>query len=269
MSPGGWLSDQLGLPIHHMTPRVLLRRFPRLFDVAKGLSRPLGNRTPLYSLLDALLPRHTPVSFIQLGAHDGLAHDPYREFILRRNFTGVLVEPLPFLFHRLVNNYRHKAAGRRWRPTGRIVFQNCAVAYPPGRFTLYTIREEALSELPDGAYLSLLACFSREQLLSHLPSPAYSDQVMPVDVPGCTVEDLMRTHAFASFDCMFLDIEGYEAQVLLSMDYSVVRPKLIAYENINLLDRAAELERHLRSKGFVLHSLPQETVAVLPAWQHH
>ena len=102
--------------------RNALRHSPLLFDRAKALSRVLGNRTELYSCLAKHIPRQKHISFIQIGAADGLLHDPYREFILRKNLHGVLVEPLPAQFKRLQRNYRRKKG---------VSFANCAVSYPP------------------------------------------------------------------------------------------------------------------------------------------
>ena len=32
-------------------------------------------------------------SFVQVGAHDGVMHDPLRKFILNNNWQGILIEP--------------------------------------------------------------------------------------------------------------------------------------------------------------------------------
>jgi hypothetical protein len=76
-----------------------IKRRPRLYDFVMFLSRRvLLRRTPAFMVLDQFsraLGRG--VSFIQVGAGDGLRRDPIREFIVRDNWTGVMIEPLPRL----------------------------------------------------------------------------------------------------------------------------------------------------------------------------
>jgi hypothetical protein len=76
-----------------------IKRRPRLYDFVMFLSRRvLLRRTLAYMVLDQFsgaLGRC--VSFIQVGASDGLRRDPLREFIVRDNWTGVMIEPLPRL----------------------------------------------------------------------------------------------------------------------------------------------------------------------------
>src|SRR4051812_39591630 len=41
----------------------------------------------------------------QVGANDGVIHDPVREIISDLSLPAILVEPLPDLFERLLKNY--------------------------------------------------------------------------------------------------------------------------------------------------------------------
>ena len=43
--------------------------------------------------------------FIQVGANDGISHDPLRAYIERYHWRGILVEPQPRVFARLCRNY--------------------------------------------------------------------------------------------------------------------------------------------------------------------
>ena len=240
--------------------RHFLRKSPLLFDAAKAVSRRLGNRTLLYSFLTKHIPRDRDVTFIQIGAGDGLVHDPYREFILRDNLRGVLVEPLPFQFTRLRRNYSRKR---------NVVFLNCAVSYPPGTIQLFTLDEKFLGQNRGRDLLLLQAATSRERLLESLSIVGLRNAekyVVELLVPGRTIEDIMAKENYSSFDCLFLDLEGYEPHVLLNLDYSVSKPKLIAYEHIYLGQSAERIQLRLEEMGFRLIKFSQDTVAVAGEW---
>src|SRR5271157_3744519 len=68
--------------------------------------------------------------FVQIGANDGVCCDPIREYVIKSHWRGLLVEPVPFLFRRLVENYRDEP---------QLIFENVAVAPHDGAMTLYTV----------------------------------------------------------------------------------------------------------------------------------
>jgi FkbM family methyltransferase len=195
-----------------------------------------------------------------MGAADGLLHDPYREFIIQKNMRGMLVEPLPFQYAKLQRNYSHKRG---------VTFVQCAVSYPPQKMELFILREAFLATLPNREMLALQASTSRTRFIESLKQcgvPDAEEHVVSIQVPGCTVEQLMAQNNLAWCDCLFLDLEGYEPNVLLNMDYVRIKPKLIAYENIHLGERSEQIRNHLMGMHFKLFDFPQDTVAVAKEW---
>jgi FkbM family methyltransferase len=240
--------------------RRLLRCTPLVFDATKAISRRFGNRTPLYSFLRKCIPRDRKVTFIQAGAADGLTHDPYREFILQGNLHGALVEPLPLQFRKLRRNYSRKK---------NVTFVNCAISYPPRAMKLFVLEEKFLARHPGREILLLQASTSREHLLSSLSIYGISgveNHILEVSVPGRSIEDIMVDAKFPSFDCIFLDLEGYEPRVLLHLDYRVVKPNVIAYEHIHLGQSTQIVRQHLELMGFSLFEFSQDTVALARRW---
>ncbi len=239
--------------------RDFLRKRPLLFDTVKAVSRICGNRTKLYDFLNRLLPQDEAVTFLQAGANDGITLDPYREFILRPNFRGVLVEPAPYPFKKLQAGYRHK--------TG-LHYEDCLISYPPGETVdFYTFSEEFLAGRLDACQLSMLSSLSSEQLAQALAGQQdCRPHIVRTQVTGRTIEQLMLKHGYTGFDCLFIDIEGYEPRVLLSMDYALVRPKMIAFESLHLGSALDEVRAHLGTAGFRLFEFDHEMIAVSAAW---
>ena len=71
--------------------------------------------------------------FIQVGANDGISHDPLRAYIERYHWSGILIEPQPRVFARLCRNYESQPQLR---------FVNAALAAQHGSATLYTVQTD-------------------------------------------------------------------------------------------------------------------------------
>ena len=96
-------------------------------------------------------------SFVQVGSNDGTHLDPLREEIVARKWTGVMIEPVPYLFDRLRLSYSG-AEGIR--------FLNAAISDHDGTQRLYYLPED-----PDDSTLppwyDTLASFRKDVILRH------------------------------------------------------------------------------------------------------
>ena len=70
--------------------------------------------------------------FVQIGAHDGVHYDPIRPFVEKYHWRGLLVEPQPEVYQRLVANYASEP---------QLMFAKAAVAPQNGKATLYTFKK--------------------------------------------------------------------------------------------------------------------------------
>jgi hypothetical protein len=62
-------------------------------------------RPKVASLLEALALSRKRVFFVQVGSNDADHGDPLRPFILTRRWSGIMIEPVPYVFERLRRNY--------------------------------------------------------------------------------------------------------------------------------------------------------------------
>src|SRR5262245_11123069 len=133
-----------------------LRARPRLYDTVRRFDlRWHPSRTFFHDFSRSLGGK---VTFLQVGANDGLRNDPIREFVVRDRWSGLLVEPLPDVFEMLQRNYRHVQGGR-------LVFVNAAVSDADGdALSFWTFRDDFLRTLPLEARLEHLrqSSFDRE-----------------------------------------------------------------------------------------------------------
>lgn len=230
-----------------------LRRYPRLFDCLNRVARRLGRTTELFKHLDRLLPSNSSYTFLQIGANDGISHDPFREFMIRQQTRGLAVEPVPDFFKELSDNYSAYP---------NVTLENCAIGYPAGRLPFYAYNTRFLRSKGDSKELAGLASFSREKLVHCLgPGEDQNACIQEIVIPVLTVEDVMMKHGFDRFDCLFMDCEGHEENILGRLDYDVVKPRLIVFEHTHYGERAERIEEHLAARGFVFTRLSHDTVA--------
>ena len=162
-----------------------------------------------------MLRRGAALSFVQIGANDGVFSDPIRDYILTRGWHGVLVEPQPDVFERLKGNYPGA--------DGRLRFEQLAIG-PAGTLTLY----RPPRGLADDWGLSVVSADPRVAARSLKIS---QDQLERIEVPSITLATLMERHAIDKLDVLQIDVEGLDWQILQTLDFSRLRPTLIQIES--------------------------------------
>ena len=98
-----------------------------------------------------------PVTFVQIGFTDGTTGDPLRAFTKAHGWSGVLVEPVPYVFSRLKQ-------GRGSNP--RLRFENAAISDHDGEVDFFHLRQRRIGEELPGWY-DQLGSFSLETILTH------------------------------------------------------------------------------------------------------
>ena len=93
--------------------------------------------------------------FIQIGSCDGTKEDMIRSYIKERHWSGILLEPVRYLFERLVRNY----AGEK-----NLIFENAAVSEEDGFRDFYYLKE---TNDPMPPYYNELGSFLKDNVLKH------------------------------------------------------------------------------------------------------
>jgi FkbM family methyltransferase len=191
------------------------------------------------------------VTFVQIGAFDGVTGDPIRPLVLENaGWTGVMVEPQPDAFERLQRNYAAQSQ--------RLQFLNAAISDEPNERTLFYIsqaQQEALG-LPDWA--SQLPSFSPEHLSKHFPHAKLASH----SVRTTTFEEAANLLPAGAVDVVVIDTEGHERVIIDTINLDRHRVTFVMFEHMHLseLDRCA-VERKLQEHGFSLKRFSRDTVA--------
>jgi hypothetical protein len=74
----------------------------------------------------------------------------------------------------------------------------------------------------------------------------------------------MERHRISEIDLLQIDAEGYDYEILKSIDFSTWSgPRLINYERVLLLDQEDECRAMLKAAGYKLALRGQDTLATL------
>jgi len=203
-----WLR-KLGYSLRWMPPRLL--------------SRPDQTIEVDFSMLAAhLMLTTTRPYFIGIGANDGVTHDPLYPFVRDFGWRGIMVEPIPEAFAALERNY----AG-----FGDVALVQAAIGLADGQSTIYTVEMSDQNSM----MMSLHSSFSRDMLLRGKQwHPNLETHVIEREVPLMSFPTLLAKANGQAVDVLKIDTEGYDLEILKSIDLSRLSPKLILAEHANL-----------------------------------
>ncbi|WP_348694554.1 FkbM family methyltransferase [Duganella fentianensis] len=158
---------------------------------------------------DVLLWRalqHVPNGFyIDVGANDPELHSVTKAFY-DAGWRGINIEPMP----------SYGAAFREQRP--RDINLNVAAGASSGSITLF--------DVPD---VNGWASTDAEVAANHR---AHGHAVVEHTVPLLTLTEICRQHVTGPVHFLKVDVEGFEADVLRGMDFSLCRPWIVVVEAI-------------------------------------
>jgi FkbM family methyltransferase len=159
-------------------------------------------------------------TIIQIGSHVGnTCNDPI--FNIAYNDTKlILVEPVPFLFEQLKNNYNKKFENNH-----NIIFINKAVSDFIGEIEM-TIPSEKndFSKFPWWA--SQLASVNNDHVLGHISNLL----VEKINVETTTINEIVKEYNIKQIDLLHTDTEGHDYTILMNYNFEI-KPKQIMFEH--------------------------------------
>jgi FkbM family methyltransferase len=211
------------------------------------------NLDPLNRVILEFGRSHPAAVFVQIGANDGQQRDPLRSNIANRAWSGVLVEPVPYVFERLRSHYEGHP---------RVVLENVAIADTDGLRQLYYLPESSDGHLPP--WYDALASFRKDVILKHEAMiPDVSQRITSIEVMCWTFETLCRHHSIDKLDAIQIDTEGYDFEIIKLIDLDKYGPNFLMFEHYHLdrAERSACLA-HLHSHGYEDLSDVMDTVCL-------
>ncbi len=197
----------------------------RRLGIQRCYSPPIVTRDPSIVVRSCLpfvvgheLLRNPQLTFLQIGAYDGVGEDDLRGLVLTHNLRGVLLEPQPAAFARLERTYRNQT---------NVTLLEAAIAEQPGVRDLYCKRGEA----------SMAASFDRDHLRRH---GIADSEIVTQKVVCQTVESALAAAGLTQVDLIQIDAEGYDWQIIRSINFERLRPKILRFEYRNMPPQDAD-----------------------------
>jgi FkbM family methyltransferase len=184
---------------------------------------PRKPRPKVATVLEAFALSRKNVFFVQIGSNDADHGDPLRPFVLAHHWSGIMTEPVPYVFERLNRNCGS-------RPD--FILENVAIAGQDGKTAFYYVER---SEDPLPQWYDQLGSFSVENILKHSALiPNLAERIVRLEVPCMTFESLCRKHHVEQIDLVHIDAEGYDFEIIKLIDFALHRPLALLYEHKHL-----------------------------------
>jgi FkbM family methyltransferase len=171
---------------------------------------------------------HGPeLTFIQVGAFDGVTVDPLRRYIDKYCWRGLLIEPQPGPANQLRQLYRGN---------DRISVIEAAIDCERGKRKLYTVESD---EVP--AWVRGMASFEKQHIMKHSALvPGLEGLIGEITVDVMPFNEVLNQLPATQLDLLQIDAEGADASLLILFPFDRLRPSIIHWEVKNLTKRQKE-----------------------------
>jgi FkbM family methyltransferase len=226
---------------------------------SRGYSVSFGEPATFAGILSAFERRRRDFFFVQIGAYDGLKSDPIQASVRKRHWRGILVEPQPDAFEKLKQNYRS---------IPNLIFVNAAIGASDGALPLYKLRDEFAHLFHDDH--RTLSSFDRRHVLKHLTKGVDTAGVLEtLEVPCLTLSSLFARYAVQTVDLLQIDAEGYDYEILKTVDFCKTKPRIIRFEHAHLdCNEKGECIKLLISQNYRVVTGAYDMIAFQSQWMY-
>ena len=194
-------------------------------------------------ILDYLFNQKKINYLIQIGANDGLRFDSLNHYIKKNKTKSLLVEPIKENFNDLKNNYKDFE---------NIIFENLAISVNNEISYLYKVNPLRLKNYSGDHFVGITS-FDKNHLIKH---GVKKKDIIKEEVNSISINNLIIKHALDRFDLLFVDAEGYDADIVGDfLKTSLIRPTII-FEYLHIPNnKLGNLINQLKEKKYIFFSL--------------
>ncbi len=255
--------------------KTLVQSVPPVFRILKWLQKPYLRvkgrcRSTIRSGLETLRDirfeylRHlcramtemvaSPV-FAKVGANDGTTDDPCSDLLLKSpNWQGLLIEPVPYCFERLK---------LKFTDSRRFKLDRAAVGPFSSDTIFYYVDSKAAENIPDlPGWYDQLGSFSRDHIMKHL-NGVLEPYIVESNVEVVPLTAILERNHIEDLHLLHIDTEGFDYEVLRTLDFARYQPWVIFIEHVHLEDAARkELMRLMKQNHYTVRDCGVDFLAV-------
>ena len=159
---------------------------------------------------------------IQVGSNDGISNDPLYDAILRHQRRSFLVEPVDYLADklRLLHKENHFVT-------------ICEFDIHPNSDRVEFFHPAKDADIKMGEmwrpWYGQLGSFSKEHLIKH--AFCIQPYIEKTFIPCKTLNDIISRNKITSVSILHIDAEGFDLEVLSSLDLDLIKPHMIMIEH--------------------------------------
>jgi len=190
----------------------------------------------------ALLPKVETIKVVQIGSNKG--NDKLSKHLLGNYQSlefGLFVEPNKLHIDKLKKCYRKYP---------NAIIENIAVKLPGDEKEDLKIYYH-IDDTPDYE----IASTKIEHILwhTHLPNREnnYEGKIESFSVPALTIEELFDKYKITELDWLLIDVEGLDADLILSFDWKKYNIRKVEFEFLHLCDRSELIKNIFLNMGYV------------------
>ncbi len=211
----------------------------------------------LQTYLQKILPKKN-ITFIQVGANDGISSDPLRKNIIRYKWKGLLIEPVPYVFEKLKKLYSRNQNIR----TINVAISDKKIS----AMKFYCVSPDAAKAIVGiPKWCDQLGSFDRANITRAFDGKLIN-YIEEIEVETTTIDDCIDQNKDIIgnlLDLLHIDAEGHDLKVLMSLNLKKYTPRIIMIEHKNLSqnDRASLLY-YLKDNGYQLKVFKYDLIAL-------
>lgn len=184
------------------------------------------------------------IKFIQVGSNDGVKGDPLFQFVCSSNWSGILIEPVQYIFNELVSNYPSEL---------NLIFENIAIDNEKGEKPFYRLKRTTDETIVD--WYDEVGSLKKDVVLKHKKFiPELDSLMMEEQVKTDRLDSLVEKHKFYDVNIIHIDTEGYDFEVLKMIPFEVLNSlSIILFEHKHL--SRSDFKKcifFLRKRGFIV-----------------
>jgi len=172
------------------------------------------------------------IDYFQIGAHIGNSQNDPIYFKKMENKTLILIEPVPFLYSILKHNYSPRIR------TNEIEFLQIAVSDKDGKIELYTpSKDNDFSEYP--YWLNQVASTTDKYIkVFEFRERWPKFKFEKIEVECRRFNTIVKEREIKTIDTLIMDTEGHDFTILMDIDFNLVKPRKIIFENFYMKELA-------------------------------
>lgn len=219
-----------------------------LIDKHEISKKNLVNLMPL--VLNLLSNDMNEIRFVQVGANNGVTNDNFRDYLEKYNFTGIMIEPQERAYKKLNALYAEHP---------NIICENIAISITREPIEFYYFDKQ----YEKGMQLDVFSSTYEKHLTRWKRKMRLEANIVKEVISTTTVDDLLKKYDFRTIEILIIDTEGYDYEIIKSINFDSLHPYLIQYEHINLSAKdQLDAIGLLISKDYEVLSYEKDTIAV-------